>query len=186
MKRLMIGLMAAASLVACSRTTAPEAVVEEVMRASETGRCDTLADNFSASSRQMIGDKLKESCRQETEQRKGKPAQKTLKSLKVVDRKEEGDRATVRLEPEFSDGSRETAQSFVLVKEDGRWKIDLLATAAANGKSQGGGGGGSPMSPMPSGPPAAGPTAPPAAGPAAPAPEASNSEDQADVVENAN
>jgi hypothetical protein len=160
MKRLMIGLMATMSLIACARGGSPEAVVEEVMRAGETGRCDNLAENFTATSRQMIGEKLKQSCLES--KGKEKAGNKTLKTLKVVDRQEQGDRATVRLEPEFSDGSKQPAQTFVLMREDNRWRIDLLATAAANGKNDSGAGPGGPggmPSPTPAPPAAAAPPA---------------------------
>ena len=148
MKRVMIALALAGCVAACSRASTPEAVIEEFMRASETGRCDSLPDMFTSDSRQMLGEKLKQSCRESADQRKaGKGEQRTLKSLAVLDRQEQGDKVTLRVQPTLSDNSTQPAMPFVLLRQDGRWRIDLMQTAAANGKNEGPGGPGAPQMP---------------------------------------
>ena len=163
MKRVLIALAMAAAVAGCSRTSSPESVVEEFMRAGETGRCDALPDLLTTESRQMLGDKLKQSCQQSAQQNKAKEGQKTLRSLQVLDRREDGDKVTLRLQPTFSDNSTQPPASFVLLRQEGRWRLDLMQTAAANGKNEGMGGPGAAGPQMP-GAPGAAPAEPPAAG----------------------
>ncbi len=178
MRHFVIGLAMAATLAGCSRGGgSPEAVVEDLVRRTEAGDCKGLGDSFSASSRQMIGPKMEEACRMGAEQRKSDPAkakEKSLKTLHVLEKKEEGDRATVRFQPEMNDGTRAEAQTFVLVKEEGKWRIDLLATGMASGAGQDGAPGMAPGAP-----PAMTPTPPMATPPVAMPPSADAPADEA-------
>lgn len=182
MKRLVLTISMVAALAACSRSSStPAGVAEEFMRKIASGDCAGLGDYLSASSR-SIAPKLEQGCTLQAAERKNGPDKdKTLSSVNVLEATENGDRATVRIEGVFSDGSKEGGETLTLVREEGRWRIDLLA-----GKSGGGGAGPvptapmtPPTAPMPTAPmaptmdpaaPAAPTVAPPAAG-AAPAPE---------------
>lgn len=136
MKHVLIAVAVLGGLAACSRGGEPEAVIEELARVGETGRCDRLPELITKASRDMVGGKLEAACKAGIEQRKSDPkkAERKLKRLNVLNKTENGDKTTVRAEPEYEDGSKESAQDFVMVKEDGQWRIDLLATGmAANG-----------------------------------------------------
>jgi len=137
MKHLLLTIAVIGGLAACSRGGEPEAVIEELARVGETGRCDRLPQLISASSAQMVGPKLEAACKEGIEQRKNNPdkakAERKLKRINVLNKSENGDKTTVRAEPEYEDGSKEPAQDFVMVREDGQWKIDLLATGMAAG-----------------------------------------------------
>ncbi len=138
MKHVLIALAVIGGLAACSRGGEPEAVIEELARVGETGRCDRLPELITKASRDMVGAKLETACKAGIEARKTDPkkAERKLKRLNVLNKTENGDKTTVRAEPEYEDGSKESAQDFVMVKEDGQWRIDLLATGmAANGGS---------------------------------------------------
>jgi hypothetical protein len=140
MKHILIGLSLAAALAGCSRGGSPAAVVEEFARKMESGSCSGVQDSLAASSRAMAGPKLEQACQAAAEMKKNDPKakDKTIKSMRVVESKEEGDRATVRMETEYSDGTKSGAdQAITLVKEDGRWKIDLMATGMAAGGNAG-------------------------------------------------
>jgi hypothetical protein len=139
MKHVLIAVAIIGGLAACSRGGEPEAVIEELARVGETGRCDRLPQLITKASRDMVGSKLETACKTGIEQRKADPAkaERKLKRLNVLSKTENGDKTTVRAEPEYEDGSKETAQDFVMVKEDGEWKIDLLATGMAAGAGGG-------------------------------------------------
>lgn len=145
MKRILLGLSLTIALMACSRGGgSPAAVVEDFARKMESGSCSGVQDMLTASSRGVAGPKLEQACQAAAEMRKNDPKAKgkTIKAMKVLESKEEGDRATVRLETEYSDGTKEAGDAITLVREDGRWKIDLMATGMS-----GGGGGESPQAP---------------------------------------
>lgn len=163
MKKLLITVSMVVALGACSRGGGtPAGVVEEFMRKMESGSCSGLGDYLSAQSKAVAGPKLEQGCTAAAEMRKADPSKgKSISSINVLEAKEEGDRATVRLEAQYSDGTKEGGDPIVLVRENGAWKIDLLA-----GMSGGPGGGG--MGPAPTAP-TPGPMAP-APGPMAPAP----------------
>jgi hypothetical protein len=129
MKHLLLAVAVLGGLTACSRSGEPEAVLEELVRVGETGRCDRVPELITKAGRDMMGPTLEAGCKAAYEQSKGKTERK-LKRMNVVNKTEDGDKVTVRAEPEFEDGSKEPAQDFVLVKEDGQWRIDLLATSA--------------------------------------------------------
>ena len=141
MKRLAVVLAMTVALVACSRGGGtPAAAVEEFLKKIESGDCDGLRDYISANSREFMGPKLEQVCgiaKVERDKSPDKAKQEGLKQIHVVETKEEGDKATLKIEPERNDGRREAAGTFVVVKEDGRWKIDLLATGEAMGGGAG-------------------------------------------------
>jgi hypothetical protein len=170
MKRLAIGFALTTALVACSGSGGtPAAAVEEFMKKVEAGECDGLRDYISASGRELAGPSIEQVCGVAKEQRAKNPEkakQEGLKQIHVVESKEEGDKATLKFEPERNDGQRESAGTFVMVKEDGRWRIDLLGTAQAMGAGGPGGlGGMGPGAPAPTPGPAQ-PAPPPAPAPA--------------------
>ena len=170
MKRLVLTVAMVAALAACSRGSGtPAGVAEEFMRKLDSGNCTGITDYLSNSSK-AIGPKLEQACAAQVEMKKSMPDKgKTLSSVNVLEATENGDRATVRLEGVFSDGSKEGGDALTLVREDGRWKIDILAT----GMAAGGGAGPTPAQTMtpPTGPtPAPGVPATPTIDPAAPAP----------------
>lgn len=141
MKQLLIAVAVIGGLAACTRGGEPEAVIEELARVGETGRCDRVPELISKSSRDLAGAKLETACKEGVEKRKTDPKlQRKLKQINVLSRNDEGDKSTVRAEPEYEDGSKEPAQNFVMVKEDGQWRIDLLATGMAAGAGAPGGG----------------------------------------------
>lgn len=174
MKRLMLTVAMVAALAACSRSSAtPAGVAEEFMRKLDSGNCTGLGDYLSNSSK-AIAPKLEQACAAQKEMKKSMPDKgKTLSSVNVLEATENGDRATVRLEGVFSDGSKEGGEALTLVREDGRWKIDILATGMAAGA---GGSGGAGPTPAPMTPPvqvpgnSAAPTMEPTPTPATPTP----------------
>lgn len=167
MKRMVIGLALASALIACSGESSPAAVVEEFGRKMENGNCSGVQDYLASSSRAMVGPKLEQACTAAAEMRKNDPKakEKTIKSMRVVDSKVEGDRATVTMETEYSDGTKSGGdQPITLVKEEGRWRIDLLGSMTG----EDGGASGSEMNPPAQpGPETSAPTPAPAE-PAAP------------------
>jgi hypothetical protein len=146
MKRLAIGLAMTAALLACKGSGGtPAAAVEEFMKKIETGDCNGLRDYIAANSRDIAGPKLEQVCgmaKTERDKSPEKAKEEGLKQIHVVEAKEEGDKATLKIEPERNNGRRESAATFVMVKEDNRWKIDLLATGQAMGGAAGGMGAG--------------------------------------------
>ena len=165
MKRLILGLAVVAAIGACSRGGGtPGAVVEDFARRLDSGNCTGLRDVFANNSRELVGEKIESVCQLGVEQRKSMPNadQQRLKTVHIMETKEEGDRATVRADIETNAGQRQGAQTFVLVRENGAWKIDLLATGQMN---RGGAGGPNPMGGAPTTPPVATPA------PTAPAPD---------------
>lgn len=175
MKRIVLGLSLVVALAACSRGGNPAAVVEDFARKMDSGNCTGIQDSLSSSSRAMVGSKLEQACSAAAEMKKNDPKakDKTIRSMRVVESKEEGDRATVRLETEYSDGTKSGgSEAVTLVKEDGRWKIDLMATGMAQSGGLNGPGA-APAAPQTT--PAPAPAQPGAAAPApAPADDATN------------
>src|SRR5690606_34632489 len=110
----------------------------------------------------MAGDKLESMCKLGVEERKNAPDadQQRLKAVNILEAKEEGDRATVRAETESNAGEKST-ETFTLVREEGSWRIALLAGARG-----GPGGPAGPDAPVPAPTEMTPPTAPPAATPA--------------------
>lgn len=153
MKRLIFTVSLVAAVAGCSRASStPAGVVEDFMRRMENGNCSGIGDSLAASSKSVAGPKLEQACAAAGEMRKADPKAKTVSSVNVLEATENGDRATVRLEAVYSDGTKSGGEPIVVVRENGAWKIDLMATGM--GSSGGGMGGGM------SAPPAA-PTAPP-------------------------
>lgn len=156
MKRLILTVSMVAALAACSRGSGtPAGVAEEFMRKLDSGSCTGLGDYLSNSSK-AIAPKLEQACTAQTEMKKNMPDAakgKTLSSVNVLESTENGDRATVRLEGVFSDGTKEGGEALTMVREDGRWKIDILATGMAAGA--GGGAGAAPTAPPTMTPPTA-------------------------------
>jgi hypothetical protein len=163
MKRLAIGIAMTAALVACSGSGGtPQAAAEEFLRKMSTGDCEGLREYISANGRELVGPKIEQGCGMAKTERDKDPAKaqkEGLKEVHVVEAKEEGDKATLKIEPERNDGRREPAGTFVMVKEEGRWRIDLLATGQAMGAGMGPGPGTEPQMPTP---PAAAPQPAPA------------------------
>lgn len=170
MKRLILSVAMVAALGACSRGSAtPAGVAEEFMRKLDSGNCTGLGDYLSNSSK-AIAPKLEQACTAQTEMKKNMPDAakgKTLSSVNVLESTENGDRATVRLEGVFSDGSKEGGDALTMVREDGRWRVDILATGMAAGA--GGGAAPTPTAPPTMTPPVA-PTPMPAPPTMTPAP----------------
>jgi hypothetical protein len=171
MKQLAIGLAMTAVLAGCSGSTAdgPAAAAEVFMKKINTGDCNGLRDDISASGRDILGPTMERACGTVKSQLDQNPelAKQGIKQIHVVENKEEGDKATVKFEPERNDGQRGGTGTLVMVKEDGRWKVDLFASVQAMTAGNGGLGGLGGMGANP-GRPAPAP-APPAATPA-PAP----------------
>lgn len=159
MKRLVLTVAMAAALAACSgASSTPAGVAQEFMRKLSSGDCTGIS-SYLAASNQSIAPKLEQACTVQAAQKKNNPGQeKTLTSVNVLESTENGDRATVRLEGVFSDGSKEGGETLTLVREEGRWRVDLLA-AKGSGRSGAGDGPAGPMAP-PTEPPTALPTGP--------------------------
>jgi hypothetical protein len=173
MKRIALGLVMAASVAACSGAgggSGPADVAEQFIRKFDTGNCDGMQDLLAASSRAAAGAELEKGCRAVAEMRKSAPdlmKSAQLKDLRVLETKEEGDRAIVRLEAEMADGRKDSGAPLVLVREDGNWRLDLQATEAnarASGMMPGGPGGGAPAGPPEAPKQPAAPAQPPANG----------------------
>jgi hypothetical protein len=131
MKHVLIAAALVGGLAACNRSGGePEAVLQEFAMIGETGKCERVPELITKASRDMLGAMLESACKSSMEMRKADPskAEKKIKRINVLEKTENGDKTTVRAEPEFEDGSKETAQNFVMAKEDGEWKIDLIAT----------------------------------------------------------
>ena len=124
MKRFVTGVALALAVAACSGGSSPEGVVETFMLSLQEGRCDGIGDNLSVSSRRMAGSKIEAVCRQGVlKDRSGKQ----LSAMKLIDKQEDGDRATLNLQRQYADGSTGEPQRFAMVREDGAWKLDLIA-----------------------------------------------------------
>jgi Domain of unknown function (DUF4878) len=143
MNRIALGLTLALAMAACSRgSSTPEGAVQEFVLAVQSGRCDGLSDYLASNSRATLGPKFETACRSGKMKNEGG---KQLASFKTIDKQENGDRATVRLQEQFSDGTTGDTNSFVMVREDGRWRLDLFATGMAGRQ---GGAGGVPTGPV--------------------------------------
>lgn len=125
MKRWALCLALAFAQTGCSGARAPEHVVETFMLSLHEGRCDDIDADLAASSRRSYGPMVEAFCRQGGAQ---KSARKQLAGMTLIDKQEEGERATMSLQPHYADGSSGAPQRFVAVREDGTWKIDVLAT----------------------------------------------------------
>lgn len=133
MKRFIIGLAAIAALGACSKgASTPGAAVESFLRMADSGDCNGISNALTKESRDMMGEKLVAACKMGKEQADKMPdaATKRLKSVNIIEAKEEGERATVTVEVENNAGQKER-QTMVLRREDGAWKIDPMASAQA-------------------------------------------------------
>ena len=160
MKRLVLGIALAAGLAACSGSNTPGAVTEQFFRKLESGDCNGIQDYLSANSRAAAGQKIEQVCTLGSAARKADPAKaqaEGIKTFRIADSKEEGDRATVRFEAESNNGQKAN-DTVHLVREDGRWKIDL--TAGGGGMGGGMGAGPSPSATPPVTAPTPAPTAP--------------------------
>jgi hypothetical protein len=138
MRKFFLAVGLTVAMGACSSAAAPEAALEELVRIGESGDCQRLPQLISKSGRDMVGPKLEAGCRQAQEERKKDPAkaEKKLKRINVLNRQESGeDRVTLRAEPEYEDGSKDSAQDFVMVREEGAWKIDIMASGKSNGQA---------------------------------------------------
>jgi hypothetical protein len=125
MKKALIGIAALAIAVAgCRGAQTPEQVVEDMYRAAETGNCDGFGDRFTQQFREMAGAKLEQACREGAKE--GKAQEKRLKTLHILEKQEDEAGATLRVQPELNDGTRQEEARIRLVKEDGRWKIEPL------------------------------------------------------------
>ena len=119
-------------LAACSGKGAdPGEVATAFARKWETGECAGLG-SLVTSDRGIIGGGVEQACAGRAALRKG-PA-KEIKEIRVAEMREDGDRATVRLELHYGDGSTKAGDPLVLVRQDGGWRVDLLSTGAARAR----------------------------------------------------
>lgn len=182
MKRNFLILAAVAAIGACSNADAtPGATVEAFSRRLDNGACVGLREYIASNMREAFGENIELLCTRGIEERRKIPNSEgdRLKQVTILDTQEEGDRAIVRAEFEEQSG-RKQSQPFVLVREENRWRIDLLNTMQLNRAGPGGppGPGGAPMPPP--GAPAMGPGAPgaPEAPPPAPMPQPAPAENK--------
>jgi hypothetical protein len=173
MKRNVLLLAVVAAVGACSgepMASTPGATIEELTRKLDTGRCVGLREYFTSNMRETFGDKIDQGCTKNIERRRKlpDPDSQRLKQVTIHDTQEQGDRAIVLATFENRAGEKEGPQSYVLVREEGRWRLDLLATTQLNRAGAAGPGGPEgPLMPPPGAP--GGPEAPMTPAPA-PAP----------------
>lgn len=116
-------------LAACSGTAAdPGEAAIAFARKWETGDCAGLG-SLVTSDRGIIGGGVEQACAGRAALRKG-PARE-ISEIRVTEAREDGDRATVRLELRYGDGSTKAGDPLVLVRQDGGWRVDVLSTGAA-------------------------------------------------------
>ncbi len=69
MKHLLLAVAVIAGLAACSRGGEPEAVIEEMVRLGETGRCDRVPQLVTKASSETVGSLLEQACKAGVEQK---------------------------------------------------------------------------------------------------------------------
>ncbi len=119
----VIVLAAAGTLGGCASKDqkTPSGVIKTAYRAANEGRYEDVEQYLSSGLQKKVdllvffGGSLEEKLDKET--KKG-----TIKKIKIKKEEIEGERATVRFEIRFEDGSTKDAEK-KLVREDGVWKI---------------------------------------------------------------
>ncbi len=117
-------------LAACSGGGAagPAEVATAFAQKWESGDCDGIG-SLVTSGRGLVSGGVEQACAGRAALRKG-PA-KEIGEIRVTDAREDGDRATIRLEIRYSDGSAKAGDPLVLVRQDDGWRVDMLSTGAA-------------------------------------------------------
>jgi hypothetical protein len=124
MKLTVIGGGLLAVLAGCGSPQSPEAAIEDMYRAIDGGNCSGFQDRFSQASRQTLGPKLDTICQTVSAQLKTKGDEQRLKQLHILEKTEDGDRVTMRVQPEMRDGHREDAAQVRMIRENGAWKVE--------------------------------------------------------------
>lgn len=127
--RLSLLVVPLLSLAACSGASAgPGEAATAFARKWETGDCAGIG-GLVTSDRGVLGGGVEQTCAARAALRKA-PA-KQIGEIRVTDMREDGDRATVRLELRYDDGSIKAGDPLVLVRQNDGWRVDLLSTGAA-------------------------------------------------------
>lgn len=142
MKRIVFSLSILAALGACSRGGgSPGDTVKEFFHRGAIGECVGLRDLFATPERgageEEMGQptlvtQIERVCTRGVEKLKTLTAeereQALIKQANVLDTREEGDRAIVKMEVETKSGEKSPPQLVALRRQHGRWRIDLEAT----------------------------------------------------------
>ncbi|MGQ9589070.1 MAG: DUF4878 domain-containing protein [Planctomycetota bacterium] len=125
-KTAVLGLLASCALWSCSRSpTTPAGVVEAFYNAGGRGGQQATFDYVEEKDREFL-----EKMRKSTGAAKVPEAAADF-SFRIVDEKVTGDTATVKVAVKY-EGNEDT-QELKLVREGGRWKIDLIPDEAIQG-----------------------------------------------------
>ena len=121
--KISLILLVVVTMVSCFGDSAA-ATVKDFYGKIEAGKLESAMELLSNSTRsQVSADKMKQSLQQGTRQIDAKGG---IKKIEVTEEKEIGETASVTVKITFGDGSEEINQSS-LIKEDGKWRIQLSA-----------------------------------------------------------
>ena len=121
--KISLILLVVVTMVSCFGGSAA-GTVKDFYGKIEAGKLEAAMELLSNSTRsQVSADKMKQSLQQGTRQIDAKGG---IKKIEVTEEKEIGETASVTVKITFGDGSEEINQSS-LIKEDGKWRIQLSA-----------------------------------------------------------
>ena len=123
--RLCLILLVTLTMLSCFGDSAAD-TVQDFHKNIESGQLEAAMKLLSNSTRSQIpADKLKQSLQMLTREIDEKGG---IKKFEITEEKEIGEIANVSVKITFGDGSEETSESS-LIKEDGKWRIQLTAGA---------------------------------------------------------
>lgn len=137
MKRIVLSLSIVAAVAGCSRAGAtPGDTVQQFTMGLENGQCvgikDMIAKTGSGIEGSDVGDRIERVCTRGVEERRKIPVEEQdrerLKQVNILDTQENGDSAVVKIEFETRAGEKLPPQQVALLRQDGRWRIDLEGT----------------------------------------------------------
>ena len=117
----LIAALLAAS--ACSSpTNGPEKVAKQAIEAIQKADYDAYAATFdmSESDQKILAGMIEEKASKQIQDKGG------IKDYKILESSIDGDKATVRVQLNYKDGSQDTQTLNFVKKEDGQWKQKLV------------------------------------------------------------
>jgi Domain of unknown function (DUF4878) len=143
MKKVISILCISIYLLSCnSNTNSPSACVNSFLSTMKTGNIDELKKLITKSDLSLVNsaEQLASAFGGEKDavekMKKEVVASASKMTFTVKDEKVEGDKATVNVD--VKEGEKTTTKSFKLLKEEGKWKIELLSTGVFMGGQENG------------------------------------------------